>query len=68
MLKRLQFDSDDLGLALVLWICTLPLTALIVIPKFSLKTGLITALAVALVFVFICWGTFQPSIYKGPNR
>jgi hypothetical protein len=35
MLKRLNFDSDDLALAIVLWICSLPLIALIVAPVFG---------------------------------
>jgi len=56
MLKRLGFHSDEMVLALVLWLCSLPLVALIVIPFFGLKAAGVVALALFLVAMAICWG------------
>ena len=52
-----QEQMEAVALALLLWICSLPLVALAVIPVFGLKA----AAAVALVLFFVaaagCWGT-----------
>lgn len=56
MLKRLHLDSDDIALALILWICALPLIALIAIPLFGFKVASASALGLIFVFVILCWG------------
>jgi hypothetical protein len=65
MLKRLNFDSDDLALAIVLWICSLPLIALIVAPAFGLKIAGLTAVILLSIFLILCWGTFRQRLFKG---
>jgi len=65
--KRLHLDSDELALALVSWICALPLIALIVIPFFGFKVASATALALIFVFVILCLGTFRRRMFKGPD-
>ena len=67
MFKRLHLDSDELALGLVLWICALPLIALIVIPLFGFKVASATALALIFVFVILCLGTFLRRMFKGPD-
>ena len=48
--------SDEMLLALAVWLCSLPLVALVVIPLFDLKVAGVTALALFLVVMAICWG------------
>jgi Na+/melibiose symporter-like transporter len=69
MLKRLNFDADDLGLAIVLWICSLPLLALIIAPAFGLKVAGLTAVILLAIFLALCWGTFRQRLFRGqaPN-
>lgn len=43
-------------LAAALWMCTLPLIALIVLPNFGKGAALLTALVLLLVVLLICWG------------
>lgn len=65
MLKRLGFHFDEVALALMVWLCTLPLVGLIVIPLFGLKVAGVVALALLVVVVIICWGICSWKIYKG---
>ncbi len=68
MFRRLGFHSDDMALAFILWLCTLPLVALLVIPFFGLKVA--GAVAVALFFgaMAICWGVCGWKAFKGGTR
>lgn len=64
-----KFTTDpiafgDMVIALVLWLCSLPLVALIVIPLFGLKIAAITAFVLFLVSVMICWGICGWKVYK----
>ena len=56
MFRRLGFHSDEMALALVLWLCSLPLVALVVIPIFGLTVAGIVALALFFVDLVVCWG------------
>jgi hypothetical protein len=56
MLPRLGFQSDAMILALAVWLCSLPLVAILVIPFFGLKTAAIVALGSLIVVLIICWG------------
>ena len=56
MFKQLRsFHSEDMALALMLWLCSLPLVALLVIPFFGLKVAAVVALILFLVMMAICW-------------
>jgi len=68
MFRRLGFHSDEMALALVLWLCSLPLVALIVIPFFGLKTAGVMALALLVLFTILCWGvcTWKIGAGRGP--
>lgn len=55
---------DDMALAIMIWLCTLPLVGLLVIPFFGLKVGLIVAVALFVAAMVICWGICSWKIFK----
>ena len=65
MLKRLGFHFDEMALALVVWLCSLPLVALVVIPLFGLKVAGIVALALFFFAMALCWGICGWKVFKG---
>jgi hypothetical protein len=65
MFRRLGFHSDEMALAFVLWLCSLPLVGLIVIPFFGLKVAGIVALVLFFAAMAICWGACGWKAYKG---
>lgn len=65
MFRRLGFHSDEMALAFVVWLCSLPLVAFIVIPLFGLKTAGVVALVVFFVALAICWGACGWKAFKG---
>ena len=56
MLEKFKMGLDDMVLAIVIWLCTLPLVGLLVIPFFGLKAGLIAAVALFIAAMVACWG------------
>lgn len=64
MFKRLGFLSDEMALAITLWLCSLPLVVILVVPFFGLKLGGLAALALLIVIMAICWGACG---WKMPN-
>ena len=56
MLRRFAGHFDDMALAIIIWMCTLPLVGLLVIPFFGLKVGLIVAAALFIAAMLVCWG------------
>ena len=65
MFRRLGFHSDEMALALVVWLCSLPLVALVVIPLFGLKVAGVVALALFFVALAVCWGICGWKVFKG---
>ena len=65
MLKRLGFHFDEMALALVVWLCSLPLVALVVIPLFGLKVAGVVALALFFVVMAVCWGICGWKVFNG---
>ena len=65
MFRRLNIDSGDLALTIVLWICSLPLIALIIVPAFGLKIAGLTAVVLLVLFLILCWGTFCQPLFRG---
>jgi uncharacterized membrane protein YqjE len=55
MLEKLNSHSDTMALAIVLWLCSLPLIALLVLPLFGPTVALSTALTLLVVFLVLCW-------------
>ncbi len=64
MLKKLDFQSDTMALALVIWLCTLPLVGIIVVPLFGTKVAALAALALFFVIMAVCWGKCGWKIFK----
>lgn len=56
MFRKFSIHLDDMALALVLWLCTLPLVGLFIVPFFGLKVAAIAAVALFVVAAAICWG------------
>jgi uncharacterized membrane protein (DUF4010 family) len=65
MFRRLEFHSDEMLLALVLWLCSLPLVALVGIPLFGLKAAGIIASALFFVAMALCWGICGWKVFTG---
>lgn len=65
MFRRLGFHFDEMALALAVWLCSLPLVALVVIPLFGLEAVGIAALALFFVALAICWGICEWKVFKG---
>jgi hypothetical protein len=64
MLEKFKTGMDDMALAIVIWLCTLPLVGLLVIPFFGLKVGLIVAVALFIAAMAICWGICGWKIFR----
>ncbi len=64
MLKRFASHFDDMALAILIWMCTLPLVGLLVVPSFGLKVGLVVASALFIVTVIICWGVCSWKFFR----
>jgi hypothetical protein len=45
-----------MALTLVLWLCSLVLVGLLVVPLFGWQVGWIVAIGLLVVFVVLCWG------------
>ena len=56
MFGKFSVNLDDMALALVLWLCTLPLVGLFIVPFFGLKVAAIAAIALFIAAMSICWG------------
>ncbi len=64
MLRRFASHFDDMALAIIIWMCTLPLVGLLVVPFFGLKVGLLAAAALFIAAMVICWGICSWKIFK----
>lgn len=65
MFKRLGFQSEEMGLAIMLWLCSLLPVALIIAPLFGLKVAGVVALALFLAAMAICWLLCGWQVIKG---
>jgi hypothetical protein len=56
-LKKLQtIGSDTMLLAVMVWLCTLPLIGIFVLPYFGVKGALIGAGILLILALLVCWG------------
>lgn len=56
MFKRFASHFDDMALAILIWMCTLPLVGLLIFPLFGLKISLLVAAGLLIGILVICWG------------
>ncbi len=64
MLRRFAGHFDDMALAIIIWMCTLPLVGLLVVPFFGLKVGLVAAAALFITAMVICWGICSWKLFR----
>jgi uncharacterized membrane protein YqjE len=64
MFRRLGPHSEEMALALFLWLCSLPLVALIVLPLFGRAAAGIVAVVLLFVAMAICWGLCTWKVLK----
>ena len=64
MLRRFASHFDDMALAITIWMCTLPLVGLLVVPFFGLMVGLVAAAALFIAAMVICWGICSWKLFR----
>ncbi len=64
MFRRLGSHSDSMILALVIWLCSLPLVVFIVAPLFGLKVAGIVVLLLFFAVLAICWGVCSWKVFQ----
>lgn len=64
MLRRLSFRFDNMALALAVWLCVLPLIGLFVAPFFGLQVAAVTAAALLVAAIAICWGICSWKLFE----
>jgi len=64
MFEKLKSNLDDMAMAIVIWLCLLPLVGLLVIPFFGLKAGLFAAAALFIAALLVCWAICGWKLFK----
>ncbi len=64
VLRRFASHFDEMALALVLWLCTLPLVGLFIMPFFGLKVAVLAAIMLFFVAMIVCWGICSWKIFR----
>lgn len=64
MLNRLNRHFDDMILAVVVWLCTLPLVGLFFFPFWGMEISLLIAIGLLIALLIICWGICDWKIFK----
>ncbi len=63
MLRHLANHFDDMALAIIIWMCTLPLVGLLVFPFFGLKISLLVLAGLLIAILLICRGICSWKIF-----
>ena len=63
MLNQIFRPFEDLALATVIWMCTLPLVGLLVLPFFGLKISLLVAAVLLIFMLVVYWGICSWKIF-----
>ena len=64
MFRRFASHFDEMALAIVIWMCTLPLVSLLIFPFFGLKISLLAAAGLLVGILVICWGICGWKIFR----
>lgn len=62
-MSKTQWDTP-LILALAVWICSLPIVALLVVPFFGWETGLIVAAILLFIILAFCWSLCMGGLWQ----
>lgn len=65
MWRWLVLHSDEMAVALFVWLCTLPLIAMLILPRYGLGFTSLVAVAVLFVLMIACWGMCGRKLVKG---
>ena len=63
MLNRISRHFDHMALAVLTWMCTVPLVGLLVLPFFGLEISLLIALVLFISILVVCWGICSWKIF-----
>ena len=55
MWYRISRYFDDMVLAILIWMCTLPLVGLVILPFFGLGISLLVAAVLLICMLVVCW-------------
>ena len=64
MFKRFASHFDEMALAIVIWMCTLPLVGLLILPFFFFFFSLLAAAGLLIGILIICWGICGWKIFR----
>jgi hypothetical protein len=53
--KKFGLNGETMALTIVLWLCSLPLIRLVVLPLFGRTAAATTALALLVIMLIVCW-------------
>jgi hypothetical protein len=56
MFRKFAIFSDTMALMIVLWLCSLPLIALVILPLFGRTAAFTVALLLLPILLLFCWG------------
>ncbi|HKZ86643.1 MAG TPA: hypothetical protein VJ793_23675 [Anaerolineae bacterium] len=65
MFRWLDTHFDQMALTIVVWLCSLPLIVLIVLPLFGLEAAAVAALALLIIALVMCWSICAWKVFKG---
>lgn len=55
---------DTMAVILVVWLCSLPLIFLVVVPLLGIKAAATVAVAALLFMLIVCWGSCIPALIR----
>jgi len=64
MFRKFSVNLDEMALAMVLWLCTLPLVGLLIVPFFGLKAAAVVAVAFFIFAMAVCWGICGWKVFR----
>jgi hypothetical protein len=64
MLKRYGLELDDMIVALLIWLCTLPLIGILIVPFLGWQVGLAAAVLLFILAMIVCWGICNWKIFR----
>ena len=56
MLRKFGLELDDMAVAILIWLCTLPLIGILIVPFFGWQAGLVAAAVLFILAMIVCWG------------
>lgn len=53
-----------MALAIIVWMCTLPLVGILILPFFGLEMSLLIAAGLLIAALVVCWGVCSWKIFQ----